>query len=291
MKNKSIPELDKLFIEIGTYRKSEDLMSLFEFIKKFSHIAPYNAMLLHVQKPGSQYVASASEWRKKFQRTVKPGSNPLVILRAFGPVEFVFELGDTNAIGKEELPKSLINPFKVEGEILKAAFNKFIDNLKTDGILYAQSNHGTGSAGYIKKSNGESVQEITTKKKTTFVKVLFELVVNGNHSNEIKFATIAHELGHLYCGHLGIANVKWLDDRWGLSKNEREFEAECVCWLVCERKGLENPSASYLNGYLDGNKDIPNISIDAVLKAVGIIESMLNTKKYPRKELVEEVND
>jgi len=291
MKNKSIPELDKLFNEIGTYRKSKDLMSLFIFIKKFSHIAPYNAMLLHVQKPGSLYVASASEWKNKFNRTVKPGANPLVILRAFGPVEFVFELLDTSALGEDKFPDSLINPFKVEGKISDVAFSKFTDNLKTDGILYAQSNHGTGSAGYIKRSNGESKQEIRTVKKTVLVKVLYELVVNSNHSNEIKFATIAHELGHLYCGHLGSANVKWLDDRRGLTENEREFEAECVCWLVCERKGMENPSAKYLNGYLNEGKDIPNISIDAVLKAVGIIESMINIKKYPRKELVEEVND
>lgn len=291
MNNKPIPELDKLFIEIGTYRKSKDLMSLFNFIKKFSHIAPYNAMLLHVQKPGSQHVASASEWRRKFKRTVNPGSNPLVILRAFGPVEFVFELGDTTASEKEEFPDSLLNPFKVEGKISQGDFNKFIDNLKTDGILYAQSNHGTGSAGYIQRSNGEFTQEITIAKKTIFIKVLYELVVNSNHSNEIKFATIAHELGHLYCGHLGASKVKWVDDRWGLSKNEREFEAECVCWLVCERKGIDNPSAKYLSGYLDENQDIPNISIDAVLKAVGIIESMINTKKYPRKELVKEVNN
>lgn len=80
MKNKSVPELDKLFNEIGTYRKSDELKELFEFVKKFSHTAPYNAMLLHIQKPGSQYVASAAEWENKFNRTIKPGARPLVIL-------------------------------------------------------------------------------------------------------------------------------------------------------------------------------------------------------------------
>ena len=62
MKKKSIPELDKLFLEIGTYRKSSELKELFDFVKKFPQIAPYNAMLIHIQKPGSKYIASASEW-------------------------------------------------------------------------------------------------------------------------------------------------------------------------------------------------------------------------------------
>lgn len=71
-------------------------MELLEFVKKFPHIAPYNAMLVHVQKPGSQYVCSASEWRNGYHRDIKPGARPLVILRPFGPVSFVFELLDTD---------------------------------------------------------------------------------------------------------------------------------------------------------------------------------------------------
>lgn len=44
MKNRSIPELDKLFTEVGTYKKSNEFKELLEFIKEFPHIAPYNAM-------------------------------------------------------------------------------------------------------------------------------------------------------------------------------------------------------------------------------------------------------
>jgi hypothetical protein len=91
MENKNIPELDRLFNDIGTYRKSKELKELFEFIKKFSHIAPYNALLIHIQKPGSIYVATTVEWKRKFNRTVNADARPLVILRPFGPVSFVFE--------------------------------------------------------------------------------------------------------------------------------------------------------------------------------------------------------
>jgi len=52
---------------------------------------------------------------------------------------------------------------------------------------------------------------------------------------------------------------------------------------------IKNPSAEYLNGYLRNNKEIPKISIDAVLKSVGIIESKMQDNKEPRKEIVTRV--
>lgn len=84
-----IQELDKLFQEVGTYRKSSDFKDLINFVKKFPYMAPYNAMLVHVQKPGSQFVASAHDWLRIYGRKPKVGARPLVILRPFGPVAFV----------------------------------------------------------------------------------------------------------------------------------------------------------------------------------------------------------
>ena len=104
-----IPELDKLFKDIEIYRESERLKKLNDFIKKFPGIAPYNAMLIYILKAGSQYVASVREWKLRFNQTIKPEASPLVILRLFGPIEFVFELGDTQ--GDEPFPEALINPF------------------------------------------------------------------------------------------------------------------------------------------------------------------------------------
>lgn len=95
MRNKDIPELDKLFQEIGTYRKSEEFKELLDFIKKFPRLAPFDALLVHIQKPGSVYVASEAQWKQRFGRRVKTGARPLVILQPFGPVAFVFDLSDT----------------------------------------------------------------------------------------------------------------------------------------------------------------------------------------------------
>lgn len=207
--NRSIPELDKLFSEIGTYRKSSELKELFKFIKRFPRIAPYNAMLLHIQKPGSQYVASASDWQKRFKRSVNPGARPLVILRPFGPVAFVFELGDT--YGKDPFPKKLLEPFGVEGEVPSRHFSNLKMKLKCDGISYTEVEHGTASAGFIQVSKVKKEEKISSSKKEIWVKTLYDIVINRNHSDTTKFATLVHELGHLYCGHLGVPYEKW----WG----------------------------------------------------------------------------
>lgn len=288
--NRSLPELDRLFQDIGYYKDSTNYKELFEFVKKFPNIAPYNAMLLHIQKPGSRYVLSATDWEKRFRRYIKPNARPLVILRPFGPVAFVFELGDT--YGDDKLiSDEILHPFQVKGKLPPNIFDRLIENLKTDGILYSEADHGTSSAGFIKKEKSHFQSSIFRGKKKIFVHILFNLVVNQHHSLEEKFATVIHELAHIYCGHLGTPNSKWWNDRSKLGLNEEEFEAESVCWLVCERLGIKNPSEKYLSGYLDNNRHIPKISIDTVLKAVAIIESMFRNTKPIRKEIILRIED
>ncbi len=284
MRQNSISELDKLFLEVGTYRKSEEFKKLIEFAKKFPQIAPYNAMLIHIQKPGSRYVASASEWLRRFNRRINPGARPLVILRPFGPVAYVFELLDT--YGDDPFPEKLLDPFNPEGIISEKNFKNLTNNLKCDGIFYSEADRGSSSAGFIQICDRIKSMEIIKKKKKIRIKVLYDMVVNRSHSLETRFATILHELGHIYCGHLGTLNPKWWEDRRFLDKYKREFEAESVCWLVCERMGIKNPSAEYLSGYLNNNEEIPNISIDSVLKAVTIIESMIKNTKDVRKDII-----
>lgn len=60
-------ELDQLFLEVGTYRNATDYMELLKFVRRFRKMKPYNAMLLHVQKPGNTFVASASDWWERFR--------------------------------------------------------------------------------------------------------------------------------------------------------------------------------------------------------------------------------
>lgn len=44
--------------------------------------------------------------------------------------------------------------------------------------------------------------------------------------------------------------------------------------MVCARRGIENPSAEYLAGYVRKSGEVPPISLDSVMKAAGLIEDM-----------------
>ena len=106
------------------------------------------------------------------------------------------------------------------------------------------------------------------------VAVRYELLLNAKQVAEVQYVTLAHELAHLYCGHIGTPNEKWWPDRRGLPKSVREFEAEASAFLVCSRLGIDNPSEEYLSHYVKEHKETPPISLDRVLTSAGLIEQM-----------------
>ena len=93
--------LDQLLSESKLYKTSTAYMALLDFVVRLRNFAPFNAMLLQIQKPGLTYAASASDWRIRFNRTIIADSRPLIVLRPFGPVALVYDLADTEG---EPLP-------------------------------------------------------------------------------------------------------------------------------------------------------------------------------------------
>jgi rhodanese-related sulfurtransferase len=78
--------LDQLLADSRLYRTGKDYRALLDFVIRLRNFAPFNAMLLQVQKPGLMYAASRLDWLERFNRTVKDGARPLLILWPFGPV-------------------------------------------------------------------------------------------------------------------------------------------------------------------------------------------------------------
>ena len=64
-------------------------------------------------------------------------------------------------------------------------------------------------------------------------------MLNSRHSPESRYATLVHELAHLYLGHLGTPSHHWWPDRARLVPEVKEFEAESVSYLVCGRAGID----------------------------------------------------
>lgn len=282
-KEETTQALDNLFHEIGVYKKSSDFKQLFKFIKRFPYYSPYNAHLLYMQKPGCTYVAMASTWKRDFKRTINPGARPLIILVPFGPVGYVFDLDDTEG---KPFPEDILKPFKTDGFVREEYYYNLINNLPKIGIRFVEADYGSQMAGKIEKCKTGQTQVINKTTKDIHLQILYNICVNKNHPKDDIFPTILHELAHLFCGHLEDEHIELYTKR-RIRKNEKEFEAECVAWLICERLGLHNPSAKYLSGYTNDNDEIPNISLDNILNAVGKIEDMMKNKNFkPIKEIL-----
>ena len=282
--------LDELFNSARKYTSSKEYHELISFVAKFRFYAPFNAMLVHIQMPGATFVAPPYRWLRDYGRRIKAEARPLVILQPMGPVLFVFDVSDTEPhpnCESSSLPPEVERPFEVRRGKIRGELAQTIENAKRDGVAVSERQAGSQSAGEIRIAKGKNLKVLAKQgpePEYVMVPQRYELLLNENHSDEAKYATLVHELGHLYCGHLGTPNPQWWPDRRGLSQTVCEFEAESVCYLVCRRQGIDNPSDEYLANYVKEHAETPAISLDCVMKAAGLIEKMGRERLKPRKE-------
>ena len=106
--------VDELFTYARQYNSSKECAELLHFVARFRFYSPYNAMLIYTQMKGATYVAPAHRWMHDYDRRIKIGARPLVILQPMGPVMFVFDVTDTEP-GPEApaMPLEVEKPFEV----------------------------------------------------------------------------------------------------------------------------------------------------------------------------------
>ncbi len=274
--------LDELFLRAKCFGTSKDYGELLGFIARFRWYSPFNAMLVYVQKRGARFVLTASSWGSRYGRQIKPGAQPLVILQPMGPVMFVFDVSDTEG---PPLPRLVEDPFGVPGGSVGSRLKTLVLNSARDGIRVTLVPHGSQGAGCIQTraiaNTGSGGVYLTFRETRTPVR--YDVILDQNHTPEAQFATLVHELGHLYCGHIGTPDPRWWPDRRGLPKSVAELEAESVAYMVCQRQGVAVPSESYLYGYLAQHDEMPPMSLDRVVKAAGLIEDMSVGPVGPRR--------
>lgn len=282
--------LDELFLDARRYRSSRAFRELMLFVARFRAYSPYNAMLLHVQRPGARFVAPASRWLDVYKRRVRPEAGPLVILQTMGPVMFVFDVNDTDPLPEAPpLPVEVTDPFGADGTLDPRIVERTIDNAKRDGVRIAFAGDGSQSAGRIGVAvSGAFVERqfvVRGQARVDRHPVQYDLVVNGNLAPAAKYATILHELAHLYCGHLGTPTTDWWPDRRAVGHDLEELEAECAAYLVSARAGIDPHSNRYLSAFLPATADVelPPISLETVLRVAGLLENMGQTRLPARK--------
>lgn len=274
----------------------EAIMTFVEFTSRMRCLGAYNMLMVYTQRPGAQAVGSEKEWAKVGQ-TVRPDAIPILILQPRGPIARVFELADTLP-QRDKDPRE--HPFAAVGAFEPERLSKFVDALAKPSkrllrIEVVPEDFGGALAGQIAQyglfhpnAGGDWLGAFDASHavdRTT--QLSWRIKLNRRLNPAEAFATLVHELGHLFCGHLGpfeaenpAADEYGWPDRRHLSHNLREIEAELVAWHICEREGLATGSPLYLKPHLQqAGEAIVNVDLDRVIRAIARVCAHL-----PRKQ-------
>lgn len=276
---------DELVQRTANYRSSAEYLETLRVVAALKDFSPFNAYLLRIQRPTLRFATSLEKWERRFERSLRVDrpTYPLVILKPFGPVDFVYDFEDTEG---RPLPLEVMEPYRASGYVSSQAWELVMRNARRRGVLVDFKDDGSEAAASI---GSFSVADDEPDKKATREKppVRFAVRLNGQSlhiSREAQFTSLLHELGHLCCGHLGALPSDDWPQRHKLPLKAEEFEAESVAFIVCKRLGLECNSEEYLAGYVERGENVPReVSIHTVLKAAGLIEEWASKLTFPRK--------
>ncbi len=260
--------IDQLFHSALTRKEPDAFTQFLDFANTFNNLSVYNSMLVRIQRPGATMVGTRDQWQE-IERQVLADAVPIIILWPFGPVRFVFELADTTG---KELPGRDENPLFARGELPEKLYIRVQQAAKKYAVEIVETdNYGTNLAGSATGFN------IYPEKVNIDKTRAFRIKLNASHDLASRFATLAHELGHIYCGHLG-GDSKGRWPNRGISKKACELEAEAVAWLVCQRNGITTRSREYLNTLINDTV-LKEVSMYTVYDAANRVESRTVPKK------------
>lgn len=268
--------LDRLLLESRLYRSSREYGDLLDFVARLRGFAPFNAMLLHIQKPGLRFAASARDWRRRFGRHPRERARPLIILQPFGPVSLVYDLMDTEG---SPVPRD-VEAFPAQGLVLAGDIEHYRERLAQRAIEWIEVDAGDGRAGWIRLLTGAGEAE----------RRRYRMGINRNHPLKTQFVTLAHELGHLFLGHLGGDETLGIADRRQTGEVQKELEAESVAYIVCGRNGVEARSQPYLSNFLDRKTAVTQAEVYHVMRASGRVETLLGLAGEARYEAPPSLN-
>lgn len=219
--------VDALLASASRYASPAEYRALVSFIGRLPRYSPFNRMLVHIQDPGARYVATASRWRSEFGRGISPDARPIIVLQPRGPVLVVFDVRHTEAVvpDRPQVPTSASDPIAI-GYLAPSAeierrWERITHNATRDGIRIVAADHGGHSGGPTTPRPGSGILLTRSGRSRGAARtseqfpLRYDVLVNRNLALRDRYATLVHELAHIYCGHLGSPNEQYWPSRPG----------------------------------------------------------------------------
>ena len=271
--------VDEMFAASTRFRDNRNLIELLQFIARFPGYSAFNGLLIYTQNSSATFVATARSWQQKFGRQTNYHAQPIVILAPMAPILFVFDIQDTEG---PAVPSTLLRPRGTLPQLLNKIYTNTRINCAVHGIAVHETTMGNGSTGTasrITPSLRKQYQGLGLQNDTSYL-----VLIDRTQPIEARYSSLVHELGHIFCSHLGIDRHAWWPEREDLNINGEEIESDATAYLVCERLGLGGSSAKHLSNYIEMNHKLPIFSLNAVLQSVGYLEDMGKSRwKEPRR--------
>lgn len=274
---RSIQEMIDLALAMGF---ADDIGDLLDQVAGVRRHRLFNSLLAVLQVPNARLLQSRLDWHEKWGRAVLRNQQPIVLLLNWGPVQFLFDISQTEGLANARIvPDDLANPYWMEhAQNADFALSWLTANAKHDGVRILDASRGLGMAGCIARSTSHAhlmADWPDGRKEPQKVPVRYEALLNSTYSNTEKLATLAHELGHLYCGHLGARQkLDWWPSRVDLTHRQNEFEAESVARLVFRRIAPKAELPDHLAQYFEPGDPLPTDGWDAVVAAADRVVDM-----------------
>lgn len=300
-----VHEVEQLLKEALESKAPNRLIEFIDFCGRFRRLAAFNALLVQIQRPGSVAIASPAEW-ERVNRTVLPDAIPIMILKPFGPVEWVYELSDTHppvdrdsikdpfsattCTSYYELERALARliagcgvhkSFRIRIEAVRMGFD-FAGSarpaLSDPHPLPLPPEITTWAHSQAAAETWRGPDPVPNSSSVSRPIAHYRVRVNDRMTAAERLVTIAHELGHIFCGHLGSCTSRehgragW-PDRRDRSPEEKEIEAEAVAWAIGKRAGIVCGSATYIAHHLRTGAN-PQADTEIVARAIGRVESL-----------------
>ena len=239
---------------------------------RFHHYSANNVFLIMVQRPDATRIAGYRTWQSR-GRQVRKGEHGITILapcrykvetddgedswvlRGFTTAT-VFDISQTDGEDLDE-----IRPALLEGEAPAGLYAALAEMVNAQGFELVNCWSEQASEDTIGSANGRTDFGART------------VTLRYGLSDAQRTKTLAHELGHILCGHES--------ELFGGCRGRLEVEAESVAYIVCQATGMvtDGYSLPYLATWAAGDLEKVRQTAEKVVKVAGSILEQVETAR------------